>query len=80
MKVLRKFWFMPRLDCETLSDCYWHDMDRQCKYHDACKAIQTLSEKTDEELGRMVRDWINNLDVKAYPLDFSELVEESIDD
>jgi hypothetical protein len=80
MKVIREFWFSPRLHCKTSSDQCWDDMLRGCRAEDTYKAIQSLAEKTNEELGQMVREWINHPDVGCYPMDFAELENEEVSD
>jgi hypothetical protein len=39
---------------------------------EALSIIEKLKEKSNEQLGEMVRDWLEHPDVQAYPRDFTE--------
>ena len=43
---------------------------------EALSIIEKLKEKSNEELGEMVREWLEHADVQAYPRDFTEWVDE----
>jgi hypothetical protein len=46
------------------------------KFDEALSVIEKLKEKSNEELGAMVREWLEHPDVQAYPRDFTEWVNE----
>jgi hypothetical protein len=43
---------------------------------EALSIIEKLKEKSNEELGSLVRECLVHPDVQAYPRDFTELVDE----
>jgi hypothetical protein len=46
------------------------------KFDEALSVIEKLKEKSNEQLGEMVREWLEHPDVQAYPRDFIEWVDE----
>ena len=46
------------------------------RHDESLSVIEKLKEKTDEELGAMVREWLEHPDVENYHRDYTELVSE----
>tara|TARA_R100000149_G_C5819900_1_gene99647 strand:+ start:311 stop:553 length:243 start_codon:yes stop_codon:yes gene_type:complete len=72
----REYWFSPRLHETITSHVRERTLTNDMKFDEALSIIEKLKEKSDEELGAMVREWLEHPDVQNYPRDFTEWVDE----
>lgn len=76
MIYAREYWFSPRIHETITSHVRERTLTNDMKFDEALSIIEKLKEKSDEELGAMVREWLEHPDVQNYPRDFTEWVHE----
>ena len=76
MIYARHYWFSPRLNESITSHVRERTLTDDMRDDEALSIIEKLKEKSNEELGEMVREWLEHADVQAYPRDFTEWVDE----
>ena len=72
----RTYTFEPRLHVDISSHVKGHTLTNDMRHDERLCVIEQLKEKTDEELGAMVREWLDHPDVQTYPHDFTEWLSE----
>jgi len=72
----RTYWFAPRLHVDISSHVKEWTLTNDMRHDERLCVIEKLKEKSDEELGAMVREWLGHPDVRNYPHDFTEWVTE----
>ena len=72
MIYAREYWFSPRLHESITSHVRERTLTDDMRDDEALSIIEKLKEKSNEELGVMVRDWLEHPDVQNYPRDFIE--------
>ncbi len=76
MMYVREFCFNPRLHESITSHVPCEYRTNDMRDDEALSIIEKLKEKSNEELGAMVREWLEHPDVQNYPRDFTECVNE----
>ena len=76
MIYARHYWFSPRLNESITSHVRERTLTDDMRDDEALSIIEKLKEKSNEELGEMVREWLEHADVQAYPRDFTEWAHE----
>ena len=76
MIYAREYWFSPRLHETITSHVRERTLTNDMKFDEAISIIEKLKEKSNEQLGEMVREWLEHPDVQAYPRDFTEWAHE----
>ena len=76
MIYARHYCFSPRLHESITSHVRERTLTDDMRDDEALSIIEKLKEKSNEELGEMVREWLEHADVQAYPRDFTEWVDE----
>lgn len=72
MMYARTYWFSPRLHVDLMSHVKEHTLTFDMRRDERLCVVEKLKEKTNEELGQMVREWLDHPDVEAYPEMFTE--------
>ena len=73
---IRTYWFEPRLHADITSSVKERTLTNDMRHDESLSVIEKLKEKTNEELGAMVREWLEHPDVQNYPRTFTEWVTE----
>ena len=76
MMFFRTYWFSAWLRVDISSHVKEHTLTNDMRHDESLSVIEKLKEKTDEELGAMVREWLEHPDVENYHRDYTELVSE----
>ena len=76
MIYARHYCFSPRLHESSTSHVRERTLTDDMRDDEALSIIEKLKEKSNEQLGEMVREWLEHADVQAYPRDFTEWVDE----
>ena len=76
MIYVREYWFSALLHESITSDGSERTMTDDMRNDEALSIIEKLKDKSNEELGSLVRECLVHPDVQAYPRDFTELVDE----
>lgn len=72
MIYAREYWFSPRLHESITSHVRECTLTDDMRDDEALSIIEKLKEKSNEQLGEMVREWLEHPDVQNYPRDFTE--------
>ena len=77
MIYAREYWFNPRLHESITSHVRERTLTNSMRDDEALSIIEKLKDKSNEELGAMVRESLEHPNVQAYPRDFTEWVDEA---
>tara|TARA_R100000234_G_scaffold117604_1_gene96362 strand:- start:280 stop:519 length:240 start_codon:yes stop_codon:yes gene_type:complete len=76
MIYAREYWFSPRLHKIITSHVGQRTLTNDMRDDEALSIIEKLKDKSNEELGAMVREWLEHPDVQKYPRNFTAFVNE----